>query len=155
MAQFKTVYEQHAERDGQTFSIVKAITEADETHDKEVLPMFVIEFEDGTQIEAWPEEVNDALYPNDNYPKRKLNVQIEIWADNDGYPVTVEVTGEPVEALSKRALTELAQEGIYSQVGSYSSTLRAVYLYGRDVNRATFIAEDKADEIRARLEARH
>jgi hypothetical protein len=41
---------------GHPFTIIRAITEADATHDAEVLPMYVIDIA-GTQIEAWPEEI--------------------------------------------------------------------------------------------------
>ena len=92
----------------------------------------------------------------ENFPQtRKLNVQIEVWADEDGYPTKVEVTGEPVEALNMRTLTALAQEGVASQVGTYPTFLRAVYQSGRDENRATFTVEDKTEEIRSMLNGRH
>lgn len=54
---FTTPYEQHRDREGQPFTALRKITEADATHDMEVLPMYVIRFEDGTVIDAWPEEV--------------------------------------------------------------------------------------------------
>jgi hypothetical protein len=53
---FFACYDQYRELNGQPFSIVRVIDTADETHDQEVLPMFVIQI-DGKQIEAWPEEV--------------------------------------------------------------------------------------------------
>jgi hypothetical protein len=37
--------------------VVRQITEPDATHDAEVLPMYVIRFEDGVEIEAFPDEV--------------------------------------------------------------------------------------------------
>lgn len=57
MAKFKSPYEQYANRVGQEFELVRTITEPDATHDAEVLPMYVIRFADGEEIEAWPEEV--------------------------------------------------------------------------------------------------
>jgi hypothetical protein len=62
MPTFQTPYDQHADRNGQSYTFVRSITEPDESHDTEVLPMHVIRFADGTEIEAWPEEVTD---PND------------------------------------------------------------------------------------------
>lgn len=56
---FWTPYSQYEARAGQAFDVVRVITEADATHDDEVLPMYVIRFTDGTEIEAWPEEVLD------------------------------------------------------------------------------------------------
>lgn len=57
MSTFNTPYEQYADRQGQEFELVRAITEPDASHDAEVLPMYVIRFADGEEIEAWPEEV--------------------------------------------------------------------------------------------------
>lgn len=61
MAQFRThfasPYDQYRDRVGQAFTHVRTIDQPDATHDEEVLPMHVIRFEDGTEIEAWPEEV--------------------------------------------------------------------------------------------------
>ena len=54
---FTTPFEQHADRRGQGFRVLRVITEPDETHDAEVLPMYRIRFEDGFEIDAWPEEV--------------------------------------------------------------------------------------------------
>jgi predicted DNA-binding protein (UPF0251 family) len=92
----------------------------------------------------------------ENFPQtRKLTVQIEVWADEDGYPTRVEVTGEPVEALRTRTLLDLAQEGVASQMGTSPCFHRAVYQSGRDENRAVFTVEDKTEEFREMLEARH
>jgi hypothetical protein len=54
---FLSVYQQHEERDGQEFTVVRVIKKADKDHDAEVLPMYEVLFRDGTRIEAWPEEV--------------------------------------------------------------------------------------------------
>ena len=54
---FQSSYEQYTERNGQRFTLVRVIEKADAKHDQEVLPMYVIRFEDGVEIEAWPEEV--------------------------------------------------------------------------------------------------
>lgn len=56
---FRTPYQQHAARDGQAFTVVRKITEPDDEHDEEVLPMYAIRFADGVEIDAWPEEVED------------------------------------------------------------------------------------------------
>ena len=64
MAQFRThfttPFEQHQDRVGEPFTHVRTIDTPDATHDAEVLPMHVIRFEDGVEIEAWPEEVVQA-----------------------------------------------------------------------------------------------
>lgn len=54
---FAAHYDQYRERDGQHFTLVRVIDKADDDHDEEVLPMYAIRFDDGTEIEAWPEEV--------------------------------------------------------------------------------------------------
>lgn len=54
---FATPHRQHADRRGQPFELLRAITQPDETHDPEVLPMYAIRFEDGAEIDAWPDEV--------------------------------------------------------------------------------------------------
>ena len=58
MARFESPYDQYRERNGQTIEIVRRIEEADAEHDEEVLPMFIVRFEDGEEIEAWPEEIH-------------------------------------------------------------------------------------------------
>lgn len=57
---FTTPYDQHKGRAGEPFMHVRTIDKPDATHDAEVLPMHVIRFEDGVEIEAWPEEVVQA-----------------------------------------------------------------------------------------------
>jgi hypothetical protein len=54
---FVTPYDQYSDRIGQRFTVLAIIDKADATHDEEVLPMYRIKFVDGTEIEAWPEEV--------------------------------------------------------------------------------------------------
>jgi len=56
---FDTPYEQYAERKGQHYQLIRFITEPEPRFDEEVLPMAVIRFDDGTEIEAWPEELNN------------------------------------------------------------------------------------------------
>ena len=56
-SKFHAVYDQHSNRDGEEFSLVKVIDTPDESHDAEVLPMYLIRFNDGQEIEAWPEEI--------------------------------------------------------------------------------------------------
>jgi hypothetical protein len=87
-----------------------------------------------------------------NFPEtRNIGLNIEVWADADGYPTKVEVTGSAVEYLSMRVLRELAQNGVREQVGRGITTLRAVYVEGRTENRAQFTVEDHAEEIMARF----
>ena len=54
---FRTDFDQYRDRDGERFTFVRVVDTPDEHHDAEVLPMYVIRFDDGVEIEAWPEEV--------------------------------------------------------------------------------------------------
>lgn len=57
---FIAKYDQHAERNGQTFTVLGAVDP--KTYDAtECGEMFSIRFADGVQIDAWPEEVESAM----------------------------------------------------------------------------------------------
>lgn len=57
---FAAKYDQHAERNGQTFTVLGAVDP--KTYDAtECGEMFSIRFADGVQIDAWPEEVESAM----------------------------------------------------------------------------------------------
>lgn len=61
--QFTTPYDQYKYREGQPFTTLRKITKRNATqaelreYDREVLPMYRIQFDDGVVISAWPEEV--------------------------------------------------------------------------------------------------
>ena len=56
---FAAKYDQHAERNGQTFTVLGAVDPT--TYDAdECGTMYSIRFADGAEIEAWPEEVESA-----------------------------------------------------------------------------------------------
>lgn len=60
---FTAKYDQYAERSGQFFTVLGAVDP--KTYDAdECGEMFYIRFADGTEIEAWPEEVESALQGN-------------------------------------------------------------------------------------------
>ncbi len=59
MTTFNSPLVEYRERNGQEVTVVRTITEPDATHDREVLPMLVIRFPDGLEIEAWPFEIQD------------------------------------------------------------------------------------------------
>lgn len=82
---------------------------------------------------------------------RTINIAIEVTANDDGYPIAVEIVGGAVEALTKRTLTDLAQEGVDSQMGSYGHHLRAVYAEGRTTERAIFTVEDVSEDLKKRF----
>lgn len=55
--EFRTGFDQYAERNGQPFTIVGYVDTPNDDFDEESLPMFRIRFEDGEEIDAWPYEV--------------------------------------------------------------------------------------------------
>ena len=55
MRTFQSPFDQYAERNGQTFQIVRELDDSE--RDPEVGVMYLIRFSDGTEIHAWPEEV--------------------------------------------------------------------------------------------------
>lgn len=54
---FRSPYDQYRDRVGQHFEIIRVITRPESDVDLENLPMYVIRFDDGDEIHAWPEEV--------------------------------------------------------------------------------------------------
>lgn len=63
MSTFHSPYQQYQTRVGESFTIIRKITKRNATaadrlvFDREVLPVYLIRFEDGVEITAWPEEV--------------------------------------------------------------------------------------------------
>ena len=54
---FHTVDTAHAFRNGQACRVIRSIVAPDNEHDAEVLPMHVIEFADGAQLEVFDDEL--------------------------------------------------------------------------------------------------
>lgn len=57
---FKAQHDQYREHNGKPFTVLDIIVDEDETHDAEILPMYLILLETGEVIEAWPDEVERA-----------------------------------------------------------------------------------------------
>ena len=57
MLTFQSPYTQYQSRNGQMCSLIATIDKSDPDYDEEVLPMYIVEFEDGMRISAFPEEV--------------------------------------------------------------------------------------------------
>src|SRR6266536_2890433 len=57
---FTTPYQRHADREGQPFTVLAFIDQADAEHNAETLPIYRIRFADGFVTDAWPEEVETA-----------------------------------------------------------------------------------------------
>jgi len=64
---FRSPYEQFKERNGQEFVILEKFDKPNDFIDEEVLPMYLIEFEDGEQIHVWPEEIGKGKCPCGGY----------------------------------------------------------------------------------------
>ena len=47
-------------RNGHVLTIVRTITEPDESHDAESLPMHAVRFRDGFEAELWPDELGES-----------------------------------------------------------------------------------------------
>ena len=54
---FYSPYSDVRKHNGEHFHIVRRMSCENDNIDKEVLPKWIIAFDDGTQIEAWPEEI--------------------------------------------------------------------------------------------------
>ncbi len=68
--EFRAMFQQYRERDGQPFTVLGEVSteEAGEIEgvDLEAMPMYVIVFPDGHKTHAWPEEVRlDYYVPGD------------------------------------------------------------------------------------------
>ena len=67
-SRFVTPWEQHKDRIGQRFTVMGPAPETDYDRE-EVGRMWAIRFEDGTEITAWPEEVErDCLVNGQRWP---------------------------------------------------------------------------------------
>ena len=55
--EFDTPYEDYRKYNGKSFEVVRRMSYADDNIDLECLPKWIIRFEDGAEIEAWPEEI--------------------------------------------------------------------------------------------------
>ena len=56
---FVSPYEQYADRVGQKFTVLRELTDEEVGDPSEVGTMYQILFEDGKEIPAWPEEVEE------------------------------------------------------------------------------------------------
>lgn len=70
---FAAKYDQHAERNGQSFTVLGAVDP--KTYDAgECGAMFCIRFSDGAEVEAWPEEVESAMKVSNYTPQQLARV---------------------------------------------------------------------------------
>jgi hypothetical protein len=72
---FATKYDQHAQRNGQAFTVLGVVDPT--TYDAaECGEMFTIRFADGVQIVAWPEEVESALMKSQSSEAAMVALQV-------------------------------------------------------------------------------
>lgn len=57
MNTFRSADTAHRARNGQQCEVIRTITEPDASHDAEVLPMHVVRFADGVELEAFADEI--------------------------------------------------------------------------------------------------
>ena len=55
--QFVTPFDQHKARNGQSFKVISQLPDSEGNEEGE--SMFLIEFQDGTQIQAWGHEIQE------------------------------------------------------------------------------------------------
>lgn len=58
-------------RNGQEVEVVRAIRHADNAHDREVLPMYVVRFPDGVTREVWCDELSGHRHTNPASPRQE------------------------------------------------------------------------------------
>lgn len=54
---FQSPYDQFKHRNGQSILVIREVAEDDPNYDVEVLPVYIVRFDDGFEIGAWPEEI--------------------------------------------------------------------------------------------------
>lgn len=107
---FAAKYDQHAARNGQTFTILGAVDPR--AYDaSECGEMFTIRFADGVQIEAWPEEVESAIKPGitDNIASSEPIKEIRLIVDVSYLDCKVsarELIGMLNNAVQKRLMVD-------------------------------------------------
>lgn len=60
---FESPFQQYRDRNNQFCTVRRIINLPDEQHDEEVLPMYVVRFRDGREMEVWPEELHEKSDP--------------------------------------------------------------------------------------------
>lgn len=134
-ATFTTPFEQHADREGQPFTVLHVIDRADETHNAEVLPMYRIRFADGFETDAWPEEVLDECETCDNTGSVTIedghghSATTECW-DCDRGKGEVTISLAPIHAEEGTTYTPFTDGwGVGYEVTAEGKPTRWVYLY--------------------------
>lgn len=79
---FQTPYEDKAKYNGMRFSVVKRLSYVENDTDLECLPMWRIKFENGEEIDAYPEEICEAEIVRDsvkeNHYEQALKEEIDV-----------------------------------------------------------------------------
>ena len=71
---YDTPYEDYQKYNGKSFKVVRRMSYADDDIDLECLPKWIIRFEDGAEIEAWPEEICKAAKATEPQKKKTYDV---------------------------------------------------------------------------------
>jgi len=107
---FTTPYQRHADREGQPFTVLAFIDQADAEHNAETPPIYRIRFADGFVTDAWPEEVETA----DSRARQWLEFTLDSGDHGVGWlrwRFTYDQRhGEPADALEQAISAWLATE---------------------------------------------
>jgi hypothetical protein len=126
---FTTPFQQHRDRIGQRFEIVRKITEPDENFDEESLPMYRIRFEDGFETDAFPVEVETTF---EVVLKEREMTSVTITADRTSVKIPskrpIEIR-EKVIALVKKIEDEVRAKYPDSMRGSFDPNFTRLELW--------------------------
>ena len=101
---FDTPFEDFRKYNGKPFKVVRRMSYANDDIDLECLPKWVIRFEDGVEIDAWPEEICKAEKAIEQ-PKKKT---YDVFFVLRGYA--------PIEAYSEEEALEKAEALGYNDI---------------------------------------
>lgn len=104
---FTTEYEQHADREGQPFTVLRKLT--DEERDPEVGTMYRIRFDDKVEIDAWPEEVQSQLAAA--ITARAISGGVAEVRQFLGLPVAIDKSREETRDEQRRVQDQAGQTG--------------------------------------------
>lgn len=101
---FDTPYEDYQKYNGQSFEVVRRMSYVNDNIHLECLPKWIIRFEDGVEIEAWPEEICKTAKATEQ-PKKKI---YDVFFVLRGYA--------PIEASSEEEALKKAEALGYNDI---------------------------------------
>lgn len=154
---FAAKYDQHAERNGQTFTVLGAVDPS--TYDTaECGEMFFIRFADGVQIEAWPEEVESAMIVSIyTDPNEFLLSEYSKYAEHiaEGDPMAFDdwLCGSDLpEIVKAREIAKVQERNLLKFTRSSEDSRGLHIVFGEPVTPANFLAACNAAIDLAKIE---